>query len=43
MVGYNEPEVLINKHLLGIEPEKYFSYNEGLILRGLTETLIKTK
>ncbi|MEH6611519.1 MAG: ATP-grasp domain-containing protein [Halioglobus sp.] len=37
MVGYNEPDVLIRRHLFSeIIPES-FSYDESLVLRGLVE------
>ena len=40
MVGYNEPDILIRKHINGeaIEPE--FDYKGGVILRSLRETLL---
>jgi carbamoyl-phosphate synthase large subunit len=38
MVGYNEPDILIRRHLLGEVITKDFEYEEALILRGLTET-----
>lgn len=37
MVGYNEPDVLIRKHLLGTGVPVDFPYEEALILRGLVE------
>ena len=37
MVGYNEPEVLMNKHLFGEDVETNFPYEEALILRTLVE------
>jgi carbamoyl-phosphate synthase large subunit len=40
MVGYNEPDVLIRRHLLGEDVETRFPYGRGLVLRSLTETLI---
>jgi carbamoyl-phosphate synthase large subunit len=40
MVGYNEPEVLIRRHVLGEEVETRFHYAEGVIMRGLRERLI---
>ena len=40
MVGYNEPDLLVRKHILGEEIEKHFTYREGVILRSLKETLI---
>lgn len=40
MVGYNEPDVLIRKHLLGETIEPFFSYSSGYIMRGLQEVYI---
>lgn len=40
MVGYNEPDVLIRRHVLEERVEPGFSYRSGLVLRGLTERLI---
>lgn len=40
LVGYNEPEVLLNKHFYGIDTPFRFDYQEGLIVRGLTEHFI---
>lgn len=40
MVGYNEPDVLIRKHLLGENIETDFSYKEALILRSLVENRV---
>ena len=37
MVGYNEPDILIRKHLFGENVEQNFAYRESLILRGLFE------
>jgi carbamoyl-phosphate synthase large subunit len=38
MVGYNEPDTLIRKHVLGETIETDFSYEEAVVIRGLTET-----
>jgi carbamoyl-phosphate synthase large subunit len=38
MTGYNEPDVLIRRHLLGETIQPRFPYRDALILRGLTET-----
>jgi len=41
MVGYNEPDILLRRHLLNdrsIEPD--FEYSEALILRNLVEVLV---
>jgi carbamoyl-phosphate synthase large subunit len=40
MVGYNEPDVLIRRHLLGEDVQPHFAYGEGVIMRSLEETLI---
>ena len=40
MVGYNEPDVLIRKHLLSESIQPRFEYGSGVILRGLTESLV---
>jgi carbamoyl-phosphate synthase large subunit len=40
MVGYNEPDVLIQKHIYGFDIEKDFAYEEATILRSLIETRI---
>lgn len=37
MVGYNEPDVLIRKHIFGESVDADFEYEEALILRGLVE------
>lgn len=37
MVGYNEPEVLMNKHLFSEDVEVDFPFEESLILRTLVE------
>lgn len=41
MVGYNEPDVLIRKHLLNESITPYFSYKSGHIMRGLQEVFIE--
>jgi carbamoyl-phosphate synthase large subunit len=40
MVGYNEPDVLVRRHVLGEHITPRWSYGEGVIVRGLAETLI---
>lgn len=40
MVGYNEPDVLIRRHVLGQEIAPRFAYQSGVIARGLCETLV---
>lgn len=42
MVGYNEPDVLLRRHLLGEEIPHHFPYRSGVILRSLQETFIPT-
>lgn len=37
MMGYNEPDLLIRRHLLGETIVPHFEYEEGLVLRGLIE------
>tara|TARA_B110000046_G_scaffold177262_1_gene203825 strand:- start:6128 stop:7186 length:1059 start_codon:yes stop_codon:yes gene_type:complete len=39
MVGYNEPDILIRKHIFGENIITNFEYQEGTVLRGLEETL----
>jgi carbamoyl-phosphate synthase large subunit len=41
MVGYNEPDLLIRKHILGEEIIPNFSYEEGIILRSLVESRLQ--
>jgi carbamoyl-phosphate synthase large subunit len=40
MVGYNEPDILFRRDVLGEEIKDYFSYGDGLILRSLQENLM---
>lgn len=40
IVGYNEPDVLIRKHLFGEEIQTDFDYEEALILRSLIECVV---
>lgn len=40
MVGYNEPDIMIRRHLLGESIPVDFPYREGIIVRGLDETLL---
>jgi carbamoyl-phosphate synthase large subunit len=42
MVGFNEPDILIRKHLLGESIETDFKYKTGYILRGLEEQYIES-
>lgn len=41
MVGYNEPDIMIRKYLLGESIETHFAYKEGYIMRGLDETFME--
>jgi carbamoyl-phosphate synthase large subunit len=41
MVGYNEPDLLVRKYVLGEEIRPRFPYREGVIMRGLVERLIQ--
>jgi carbamoyl-phosphate synthase large subunit len=43
MVGYNEPDVLIRRHLLNERITPHFAYGSGVIMRGLSESLIKSQ
>lgn len=38
MVGYNEPDVLIRRDLLGEVIDDHFSYESAIVLRGLAES-----
>jgi carbamoyl-phosphate synthase large subunit len=40
MVGYNEPDVLIRKHIFGESITPDFEYKEALILRSLCEEIV---
>ena len=40
MAGYNEPDILIQKHLFNADIEKNFKYEEVNILRSLIETKV---
>jgi carbamoyl-phosphate synthase large subunit len=42
MVGFNEPDILIRKHLLGESIEIDFEFKNGFILRGLEEQYISS-
>lgn len=41
MVGFNEPDLLIRRHLLGQQVEPRFPYREGVIMRKLAEVLLE--
>jgi len=43
MVGYNEPDLLIRKHVLGETISPRFDYQSGRIVRGLSEVLLPEK
>lgn len=43
MVGYNEPDVLIRRHLLNERIVPRFPYRSGVIMRGLEETFIENQ
>lgn len=40
MVGFNEPDILIRKHVLGEGIQYSFPFKSGTILRGLSESLV---
>ena len=40
LMGYNEPEILIKKHILKEQIETNFSFNTGYVARGLKEAII---
>ncbi len=40
MVGFNEPDILVRRHLLDEEVEERFAYDHAVIVRSLAETLI---
>ncbi|PUE63766.1 ATP-grasp domain-containing protein [Arcobacter caeni] len=40
LMGYNEPEILIRKHILNEEIKKSFEYKKGYVSRGLVEVKI---
>ena len=40
MVGYNEPDLLLRRHLLGENIAVRFPYRHGWIIRSLRETLL---
>ena len=41
MAGYNEPDVLIRRDVLGERIEPHFSYDSCVIMRGLQETRLE--
>lgn len=40
MLGYNEPDVLIRRHLMGEDIEPRFAYSEGTVFRSLLESFV---
>lgn len=42
MVGYNEPDVLVRRHLLAEAVQVRFPYESALIMRSLTEDIVGT-
>jgi len=40
MMGYNEPDTLVRKHILGEDIQTDFAFEEGMILRSLVETAL---
>lgn len=43
MVGFNEPDLLLRRHLLGEELEVRFAYQSALVLRSLTEDFVSDR
>lgn len=43
LVGYNEPDVLVRRHLLGEDIPPRFAYGRGLVLRSLAESVVVPK
>jgi carbamoyl-phosphate synthase large subunit len=43
MFGYNEPDVLLRRHVAGESIGENFSYGTGTVLRGLTEYPVSQK
>lgn len=41
MVGYNEPDILIRKHVLGEPIEQHFPYESAVIVRSLNEVVLR--
>jgi carbamoyl-phosphate synthase large subunit len=41
MVGFNEPDLLIRKHVLGQEIETRFPFDRAVVVRSLAETVVK--
>jgi carbamoyl-phosphate synthase large subunit len=43
MMGYNEPDLLLRRHLRGEALTPRFPYRSGMVLRSLGETLVPTE
>lgn len=43
MMGYNEPDCLLRRHLFGETVEPHFAYRSGLVLRSLSERVVPTE
>ena len=41
MMGFNEPEILINSNILGKKIKQRFPYKTGSVIRTLKETVIE--
>jgi carbamoyl-phosphate synthase large subunit len=41
MVGYNEPDILLRRHVLGESIIPHFTYKKGIIVRGLQEFIVR--
>jgi carbamoyl-phosphate synthase large subunit len=41
IMGFNEPDILVRKHLLGEATPARFAYQSGVVMRGLSETLVR--
>ncbi len=42
LAGFNEPDILIRRHVLGEETAPRFPYKEGVIMRSLKENFVNT-
>lgn len=40
MMGYNEPDILVRRHIFNEPVESHFAYREGMIIRSLAETVL---
>jgi carbamoyl-phosphate synthase large subunit len=43
MMGYNEPDVLLRRHVLDEKIEKRFAFKSGTVLRNLNETIVSER